>query len=45
MSDTEKVFLPYQQELMTAVLENSVVIVEKSRRTGYTWATAAIAVI
>ena len=45
MSDTEKVFLPYQQELMTAVLENSVVIVEKSRRTGYTWATAAIVVI
>lgn len=45
MPETEKVFLPYQQELMTAVFENSVVIVEKSRRTGYTWATAAIAVL
>jgi phage FluMu gp28-like protein len=37
------VFLPYQQELWRAIDANRVVVVEKSRRTGYSWALAAIA--
>ncbi len=39
------VFLPYQNELSNAVFDNPVVVVEKSRRTGYTWAAAAISVL
>ncbi len=39
------VFLKYQQELMTTVSHNAVTVVEKSRRTGYSWAAAAIAVL
>lgn len=38
------VFLPYQQELAKAVAHYPVVVVEKSRRTGYSWAAAAVAV-
>ncbi|GGG30900.1 hypothetical protein GCM10010964_18540 [Caldovatus sediminis] len=37
------VFLPYQQRLWAAVDAHPVVVVEKSRRTGYTWALGAIA--
>lgn len=40
----DKVFLPYQQELARAVASAPVVVVEKSRRTGYSWAAAAVAV-
>ncbi len=39
------VFLPYQQELMAEVDRNVLIAVEKSRRTGYTWTVAAIAVM
>ncbi len=42
--DLPEVFLPYQQELWSAIDESRVVVVEKSRRTGYSWAVAAIAV-
>jgi phage FluMu gp28-like protein len=38
------VFLPYQQELVTSVSHNAVTAVEKSRRTGYTWTVAEVAV-
>jgi phage FluMu gp28-like protein len=38
------VFLPSQQELWTSIDHNALTIVEKSRRTGYTWTVAAIAV-
>lgn len=37
------VFLPYQQELMSSVSHFAVTVVEKSRRTGYSWAIAAVA--
>lgn len=37
------VFLAYQQRLMTAIDEHSVVGIEKSRRTGYSWALGAVA--
>ncbi len=37
------VFLPYQQELWRTVERFNLVVVEKSRRTGYSWALAAIA--
>jgi phage FluMu gp28-like protein len=37
------VFLPYQQRLWRAVDGHQVVVVEKSRRTGFSWAVAAIA--
>lgn len=37
-------FLPYQYELRQAVRENPVVVVDKSRRTGYSWAAGLIAV-
>lgn len=37
------VFLAYQQRLWAAVDRHGVVVVEKSRRTGYSWALAAIA--
>lgn len=39
------VFLPYQQELMSSVSHFAVTVVEKSRRTGYSWAAAAIAAL
>lgn len=39
------VFLPYQNVLADTVFENKVTVVEKSRRTGYTWAAAGIAVL
>ena len=42
-SDLPPVFLPYQQRLWRAVDSSGVVVVEKSRRTGYSWALAAIA--
>lgn len=38
------VFLPYQQELWRAVDANQVTVVEKSRRTGFSWALGAVAV-
>lgn len=37
------VFLPYQQELWAAIDANQVTVVEKSRRTGYSWTMGAIA--
>ena len=37
-------FLPYQWELREAVRQEKVVVVEKSRRTGYSWAAAEVAV-
>lgn len=43
--DTPAVFLPYQQELMETVSAHAVTVVEKSRRTGYSWAAAAIAAL
>lgn len=39
------VFLPYQRRLVEAVDANAVVVVEKSRRTGYSWAAGALAVM
>ncbi len=40
------VLLPYQQRLVAAVeAKRSVVVVEKSRRTGYSWTAAAIAAL
>lgn len=39
------VFLRYQQELMAAVSAHAVTVVEKSRRTGYSWAAGAIAAL
>lgn len=39
------VFLRYQQQLLAAVSEIAVTVVEKSRRTGYSWAAAAIAAL
>lgn len=39
------VFMPYQQALMTSVAQHAVTVVEKSRRTGYSWAAAAIAML
>lgn len=42
-SDLPDVFLPYQQELWQTVDANAVTVIEKSRRTGYSWALAAIA--
>ena len=41
----DKVFLPYQQQLTSTVLNSPVTVVEKSRRTGYSWAAGAIAVM
>ena len=37
------VFLPYQQDLWRTIERVNLVVVEKSRRTGYSWALAAIA--
>ncbi len=39
------VFLRYQQELMHAAATEDVTVIEKSRRTGYSWAMAAAAVL
>lgn len=39
------VFLPYQSRLAQAVTENQVVVIEKSRRTGISWAASFIAVL
>ncbi len=39
------VLLPYQQELVAGVDANRVVVVEKSRRTGYTWGAGSAAVL
>ncbi|MDO9499027.1 hypothetical protein [Falsiroseomonas sp.] len=39
------VFLPYQQALMASVSHFAVTVVEKSRRTGYSWAAGAIAAL
>ena len=38
-------FLTYQQKLMSSVSHNAVTVAEKSRRTGYSWALGAIAVL
>lgn len=48
MSDkfaADKVFLPYQQALLNSTTLYPVTVVEKSRRTGFSWAIAAIAVM
>lgn len=37
------VFLPYQQRLWRSIDEHSVTVIEKSRRTGFSWAVAAVA--
>ncbi len=42
MSALPAVFLPYQQELMASASAHAVTVAEKSRRTGYSWAAAAI---
>lgn len=39
------VFLTYQQRLMVSVSQHAVVVWEKSRRTGFSWAMAAVAVL
>lgn len=39
------VFLPYQQRFMRAIDEHGVLVVEKSRRTGFSWAVAAVAML
>lgn len=43
MPETPPVFLPYQKQLMQSVYDNPVTVVEKSRRTGYSWAMGGIA--
>ncbi|WP_323034539.1 hypothetical protein [Pararhodobacter sp.] len=42
---TESVFLPYQSRLSRAVDAHAVTVVEKSRRTGYSWAASFIATL
>lgn len=44
-AEVPSVFLSYQQELMSTVSHYAVTVVEKSRRTGYSWAAGAIAVL
>ena len=39
------VLMPYQQELLRTTAANRVTVVEKSRRTGFTWAAGADAVL
>lgn len=39
------ILLPYQAELLQTTASNRVTVVEKSRRTGYTWGVAADAVL
>jgi len=41
----EDLLLPYQKRLIQAMAEHPVVVVEKSRRIGYTWAAAAGSVL
>jgi len=41
----ERVFLAYQQRLLASVSAHAVTVVEKSRRTGYSWAAAAVAAL
>jgi phage FluMu gp28-like protein len=41
----QAVFLRYQQRLLSTVAASAVTVVEKSRRTGYSWAMAAIAAL
>lgn len=41
--ETPPVFLTYQKQLMQSVYDNPVTVVEKSRRTGYSWAMGGIA--
>jgi phage FluMu gp28-like protein len=45
LAELPAVYLPYQQQLMAAVDENAVVVWEKSRRTGFSWAMGAQAVL
>jgi len=45
MTGLPDVFLPYQKQLLETTAINQVTIVEKSRRTGVTWAAAADAVL
>jgi phage FluMu gp28-like protein len=45
VSDLPSVFLPYQQRFMATVDANAVTVVEKSRRTGFSWAAGAIAAL
>ncbi|QHI96033.1 hypothetical protein GT348_07115 [Aristophania vespae] len=40
---SKPIFLPYQTALMTAVRDHPVTVVEKSRRTGISWAASFIA--
>ena len=42
MSTAPDVFLPYQQRLMATVAQHPVSVHEKGRRTGFTWAIAAV---
>jgi phage FluMu gp28-like protein len=44
-SDLPDVFLPYQQRLMAGTAIERVLVVEKSRRTGYSWSAGAIGVL
>lgn len=41
--DLPDVFMPYQQRLWHAIENDTLVVAEKSRRTGFSWAVAAIA--
>ncbi|MBL4785102.1 MAG: terminase family protein [Cohaesibacteraceae bacterium] len=43
--DSDGVFLGYQRSLISSTAKNQVTVVEKSRRTGATWALAADAVL
>ena len=45
MRKLPSVFLPYQKQLMQSVYANPVTVVEKSRRTGYSWAMGGIAAL
>ena len=43
MTTLPDVFLPYQQLLWQTILTNQLTVVEKSRRTGFSWALGAVA--
>lgn len=43
--DLPSVLLPYQQTLLSTTAAHTVTVVEKSRRTGYSWAAGADAVL
>ncbi|TCS62575.1 terminase large subunit domain-containing protein [Varunaivibrio sulfuroxidans] len=43
--DAVKGFLAYQQRALAAIFASAVVVIEKSRRIGMTWALAAVAVL